>query len=184
VLAEGDYYDEEDPSDDDWDPAADLQIQPFAWAMLLQAAGLAEATGTRLQLTAAGRKATTRPAHEVIRLVWQKWLKTTLLDEFSRINVIKGQQAKGRSLTAVAPRRQAVVEVLQACPVQKWIAVEELFRLLKVLTQDFYVTHDAWKLYIGEQQYGSFGYEGDYAWESLQGRFVLAFLFEFAASWA
>src|SRR5262249_25580916 len=54
---------------------------------------------------------------------WQKWLKTTLLDEFNRINVIKGQQAKGRGLTAVAPRRQAVVEALQECPVQKWIAV-------------------------------------------------------------
>jgi hypothetical protein len=182
VLAEGDYYGEEDPSDDDWDPAANLQIQPFAWPMLLQAAGLAEAAGTRLQLTAAGRKATTRPAHEVIRQVWQKWLKTTLLDEFNRINVIKGQQAKGRGLTAVAPRRQAVVDVLQECPVQKWIAVEELFRLLKVLTQDFYITHDAWKLYIGEQQYGSFGYDGDYVWESLQGRFVLAFLFEYAAT--
>src|SRR5262249_15576040 len=37
-------------------------------------------------------------------------------------------------------------------------------------------------LYIGEQQYGSFGYEGDYVWESLQGRFVLAFLFEYAAT--
>ena len=75
--------------------------------MLLQAAGLAEAAGTRLQLTAAGRKATTRPAHEVIRQVWEKWQKTTLLDEFNRVSAIKGQQAKGRGLTAVAPIRAA-----------------------------------------------------------------------------
>lgn len=182
VLAEGDFYDKEEQSEEDWDPAADLSMQTFAWPMLLQAAGLVEAAGTRLQLTATGRKATTRPAHEVIRQVWEKWLKTTLLDEFNRISVIKGQQAKGRNLTAVAPRRQAVVEVLQECPVQKWIAVEELFRLLKVVVSNFQVTHDAWKLYIGEQRYGSFGDQGGYVWEWLQGRFVLAFLFEYAGT--
>lgn len=182
VLVEGDFYGEEDATQDDWDPAADLQIQAFAWPMLLQAAGLVSAGGTRLQLTTAGRKATTKPAHEVIRQVWEKWRKTNLLDEFNRINVIKGQQAKGRGLTAVAPRRQSVIEVLDECPVQKWIAVDELFRLLKVLTQGFFVTHDAWKLYIGEQQYGSFGYEARCTWETLQGRFVLAFLFEYMAT--
>jgi hypothetical protein len=182
ILADGDFYTPEDQSQHDWDPAADLQMQAFAWPLLLQAAGLAEAAGTRLQLTAAGRKATTKPAHEVIRQVWEKWQKTTLLDEFSRVNVIKGQQAKGRGMTAVAPRRQEVVAVLQECPAGKWIAIEELFRLLKVLTHDFYVTHDAWKLYIAEQQYGSLGYDGNYTWEVLQGRFVLAFLFEYAAT--
>ena len=72
--------------------------------------------------------------------------------------------------------------MLRECPAQKWLTIDELFRLLKVLTQDYYVSRDPWKLYIGEQQYGSLGYEGDYAWETLQGRFVLAFLFEYAAT--
>jgi len=40
--------------------AADVQMQPFAWPLLLQAAGLAAAAGTHLQLTATGRKATTQ----------------------------------------------------------------------------------------------------------------------------
>jgi hypothetical protein len=183
VLAEGDFYTEEDEAEEDWDVAADLTMQPFAWPLLLQAAALAAASGTRLQLTAAGRKAITRPAHEVIRQVWDKWQKTTRLDEFNRISEIKGQQGKGRGgLTAVAGRRQAVVEVLHECPAEKWMRVEELFRLLKVLTHGFYVSRDPWKLYIGEQQYGSLGYEGDYGWETLQGRFVLAFLFEYAAT--
>ena len=183
VLAEGDFYREEDEAEEDWDVAADLTMQAFAWPMLLQAAGLAAASGTRLQLTPAGRKATTKLVHEVIRQVWDKWQKTTLVDEFNRISEIKGQQGKGRGgLTAVASRRQAVVEVLRECPRKKWLTIDELFRLLKVLTQDFYVSRDPWKLYIGEQQYGSLGYEGDYAWETLQGRFVLAFLFEYAAT--
>ncbi len=182
VLLEGDFYSEADQSTDDWDPAADLRIQSFAWPMLLQAAGLAEAAGTRLQLTAAGRKATARPAHDLIRQVWQKWQKTTLVDEFNRVNVIKGQQSKGRGrgLTAVAPRRQAVVEVLEECPAEKWIAIGELFRLLKALADDFAVAHDPWTLYISELQYGSLGEGG--SWETLQGRFVLALVFEYAAT--
>jgi hypothetical protein len=74
------------------------------------------------------------------------------------------------------------VDVLAACPAGKWIAVEEFFRLVKVLADDFQVTHDPWKLYLGEQQYGSFGYDAHYTWETLQGRYVLAFLFEYAAT--
>ncbi len=182
VLTEGDFYTDADEEEWEHDPASDLAMQAFAWPMLLQAAGLAQPAGAKLQLTAAGRKATTQPAEAVIRQVWGKWQKTTLLDEFSRVSVIKGQQAKGRGMTAVATRRQAIVEVLAQCPAGEWIAVEELFRLLKVLAPDFQVTHDPWRLYIGMQQYGSFGYQGEYGWESLQGRYVLAFLFEYAAT--
>jgi hypothetical protein len=181
-LAEGDFYSEAEQSLDDWNAASDLRIQAFAWPMLVQAARLAELSGTRLQLTAAGRKATAMPPHELIRQVWEKWQKSTLVDEFNRIDVIKGQQAKGRGLTAVAPRRDAVVEALCECPAQKWIATDELFRVLKALAPDFAVTHDAWKLYISEQRYGSLGYDIASSWELLQGRFVLAFLFEYAAT--
>jgi Helicase conserved C-terminal domain len=181
VLAEADFYTEADQSEDDWSPAADLCIQAFAWPMLLQAAGFAELAGTRLQLTAAGRKAMTKPSHELIRHIWEKWRKTKLLDEFNRIDVIKGQQAKGRGLTAVAPRREAIEDVLCECPAQKWIAIGELFRLLKASALDFEVSHDTWKLYISEQRYGSLGYDGA-SWEMLQGRYTLALLFEYAAT--
>jgi hypothetical protein len=183
VLAEGDFYTEADEAERDWDAAADMTMQPFAWPLLLQAGGLAAAFGTRLQLTAAGRKATTRPAHEVIRLVWEKWQTTTLLDEFNRISVIKGKQGKGRrGLTAVAPRRTAVIKGLHECRAGTWVGVEELFGLLKEVTPYFYVSRDLWNLYICDQQYGSFGDDGDRAWECLQGRFVLGFLFEYAAT--
>ena len=182
VLAQGDFYPEADQNPDSWEPASDLRIQAFAWPMLVQAARLAETAGTRLKLTAAGRKATTMPAHELIRQLWDKWQKTTLLDEFSRIDVIKGQQAKGRVLTAVAARRDGVVAALSECPAQKWIATDEFFRLVKIVAPDFNVTHDSWKLYIGEQRYGSLGYDHANSWEVLEGRFVLAFLFEYAAT--
>lgn len=182
VLAEGDFYSGAVPNKNDWYDPVDLQIQPFAWAMLVQAARLAEADGTRLRLTTAGRKATTMPAHELIRQIWEKWRKTTLLDEFSRIDVIKGQKSKARVLTPIADRRQTVVEALRACPTHKWIVIDEFFRFIKVLAPDFQVANDDWQLYLCEQRYGSFGYDGASSWELLQGRYVLAFLFEYAAT--
>ena len=85
LLFEGDFYAGEDRAEFDSDPAEDLTMKAFAWPMLIQAAGLAKSEGPKLALTPAGRKATTRPAHEVIRQVWDKWLKTTLMDEYNRV---------------------------------------------------------------------------------------------------
>ena len=157
VLTDGDFYGEDDSSGDAWNQPVDHSMKAFAWPMLLQAAGLAGTAGSKLQLTPAGRKATTRPAHEVVRLVWEKWQKTALLDEFNRVDVVKGQQSRG-SMTAVVPRRQAVVEGLTECPDGKWVRIEDLFRQLKA-GHPFFVARDAWRLYIVDQQYGSFGYD-------------------------
>lgn len=183
ILMDGEYYQDGDRSKYERDPGYDLSIKAFAWPLLVQAAGLAETAGTKLQLTATGRKATTRPPHEVIRQLWEKWQKTTLLDEYNRIEVIKGHQGSGRGgLTAVAARREALVEVLATCPAHQWMSTEELFRLLKASARGFQISRDPWKLYICEQRYGSLGYDARYTWEALQGRFTLAFLFEYAAT--
>src|SRR5262249_4692683 len=71
-LTDGAFYSEDDCSEADWAPASDLTMKAFAWPMLLQAAGLAGTAGSKLQLAPAGRKATTRPAHDVVRQVWAK----------------------------------------------------------------------------------------------------------------
>lgn len=183
VLADGDFYGPEDRYPDfAEDPGSDLNIQAFAWPLLVQAAGLAEVAGSRLRLSASGRKAAAGPAHQAIRLIWGKWQKTTLVDEFHRVQAVKGQQSRGRNLTAVADRRRAVVRGLRECPPGKWVPVEELFRVLQVLVPEFQLTHDPWKLYLSERRYGSFGNGSRYSWEMLQGRFALAFLFEYAAT--
>ena len=39
-----------------------------------------------------------------------------------------------------------------------------------------------WKLYLGDAQYGSMGYDGYYRWEMLEGRYTLAVLFEYAGT--
>ena len=80
-LAHGDFY-------------RDEEIASFAWPLLVQAGGLAKIEGGRLKLTAKGRTALRKPAAEVICQLWQRWLTHALIDEFSRIEEIKGQRAR------------------------------------------------------------------------------------------
>ena len=51
--------------------------------MLMQAGGLAALSGKNLVLTKAGRKALGEPPENVLRALWNKWQKTTLIDELS-----------------------------------------------------------------------------------------------------
>src|SRR3954468_10407396 len=80
VLVAGDFY----PDD---------AIAAFAWPLLLQAGGLARLDGTRLALTPQGPLALRRPAPEVVRAIWERWPRHAPIDEFSRVEQIKGQKA-------------------------------------------------------------------------------------------
>ncbi|MBK7422216.1 MAG: hypothetical protein IPJ48_03465 [Propionivibrio sp.] len=179
-LAGGDYYSWFEKKNK-WDQEIG-PIKAFAWPLLLQAGGLALRAGGRLALSPAGVKALSAPPADVVRGLWRKWMKTTLFDEFSRVEAIKGQNAKGRVMTAVAPRRAAIEEALHECPVGRWIAFDDFSRFMRATGLDFAVTQNAWKLYLGERQYGSLGYEGSGGWNILQDRYILALLFEYAAT--
>ena len=179
-LVDGDFYQRDDFSKESYDPGADLAIRTYAWPCLIQAAGLGTLSGGKLGLSPAGRKALDKPAHEGIRGVWNKWAATKLFDEFDRIEVIKGKQ--GARLSAVADRRSTISDVLEECPYGRWIAIDEFFRFLRAQNADFSIARNEWKLYLGELQYGSFGYADDHAWKLLQGRFIMAMLFEYAAT--
>ena len=180
VLPGGDFYTEEDQDDYREQGGFDLKIKAFAWPMLLQAGGLAQRSGDNLALTPAGRKALTGPSAEVIRAVYRKWRTSTLLDEFSRVESIKGQGKGG--LSALAGRRKAVLDGLAACPAGAWFAVKEFCRFLRATDRDFVLAHRPYDLYIGEHRYGSLGYDSSYTWEQLQGRYILAVLFEYVAT--
>jgi hypothetical protein len=179
-LAGGDFYPPVEKQDE-WDQEIG-PIKAFAWPMLLQAGGLAVRNGTRLELGPAGVRALSLPPADVLRGLWKKWLKTTLFDEFSRIDTIKGQTSQGRVMTAVAPRRLAIEEALRECPVGRWIKLDDFSNFMLASDRLFAVTHDAWKLYICDRQYGALGYEGSGGWNILQERYLLALLFEYAAT--
>lgn len=177
VLRDGDFIDlgKADRADD--------FVRGFAWPLLVQSAGLARLTGAKLELTKAGRDAFARPAPETLRLIWQRWMDKGLVDEFSRIETIKGQNRKGRGgLTAVADRRVAVEEVLVTCPAGKWIEIDEFFRHFQATGVELEVVHDPWNLHITDAQYGSLGYDGYHKWSMVQGRYVMALLWEYAAT--
>jgi hypothetical protein len=180
LLVDGDFYGPDDRSQYGDDPGSDLTIRAFAWPCVLQAAGLVSVSGGKVGLPPAGRKALGRHAHEVIRNAWENWLKNDLFDEFERIEAIKGKKAA--RLTAPAVRRQVVNDALAECPPGRWIAIDEFFRIIRAADRDFSVAREVWKLYIAESYYGSFEYDWDASWGMLEGRFILAMLFEYAAT--
>ena len=170
-LVHGDFYPDE-------------PIASFAWPLILQAGGLAKIENGKLLLTAKGRSALRQQPHQVIRGLWQRWLSHAPLDEFRRIEVIKGQQA-ANVLTAARPRRESVSRTLLCCPADEWISVDALFSLMRGRGLSPTIARGGlavWKLYLVDAQYGSLGYDGAYRWTMVEGRYTLAVLFEYAAT--
>ena len=171
ALVAGDFYPDE-------------AIASFAWPLLLQAGGLARLEGQRLTLTTKGRKAIGQPGHEVIRGLWERWPRHAPIDEFSRVDQIKGQKSAA-ALSAAGPRRQAVAAALALCPPGEWIGVDDLFAAMRRADLNPTVARTErglWKLYLGDPEYGSLGYAGFHDWPVLEGRYILAVLFEYAAT--
>ena len=179
-LAGGDFYEVIAPKDK-WDQQVG-PIKALAWPLLLQAGGLAQLNGSKLGLTPAGLKAMHAAPADMVRAIWRKWLKSTLLDEFGRIDVIKGQKAKGRGMSAVAPRRAIIAEALQQCPVDRWIGVDEFSRFMQAGDYPLQICHDVGALYIGEPNYGRLIYGRTPLWTLLQLRYLLCVLFEYCAT--
>ena len=183
ILCDGDFY---DPAPEK-KHAGEQTVGPlraFAWPWLVQAANLAERRGARLMLTKAGRAALSAPPADTLRRLWQRWLGTTLLDEFSRIDAIKGQRGRARrTMTAASNRRTAITEALEECPADLWVHTGEFSRFMQASGDfDFSITRDPWQLYTAEAHYGSLGYEGHHGWHILQERYLLCLLFEYAAT--
>jgi uncharacterized small protein (DUF1192 family) len=181
LLRGGDFYALQ-PQHDKWEQVIG-PIKAFAWPLLVQAAKLAELHGKKLALTTAGRRALSAPPADTLRLLWQRWLTTKLLDEFNRVDVIKGQRGRGKqSMTAVTGRRTAIAAALQHCPIGKWVQFDDFSNFMQAASFDFAVTREPWDLYIADANYGSLGYDGYHGWSILQARYALCLLFEYAAT--
>lgn len=170
LLCEGDWYDDVEP------------IQAFAWPLLLQGGGLVKTDGTCLELNQAGLKALNKDLAAGIKTIWNKWEKSTFIDEFSRVSAVKGQQSgSGRTMTSSARRRPMINALLRDLQPGKWIDVDELSRLAQSrAAYSFSLTNNEWNLYIGEAHYGGLG--GYDTWPLLQLRYLLVYLFEYCAT--
>ncbi|MCC6133916.1 MAG: hypothetical protein LM550_12010 [Candidatus Contendobacter sp.] len=178
LLLGGDFYDDSDyPEEQKIGP-----IRAFAWPMLAQGGKLAVLSGKILQLTKAGQKALTDPVEKTLAQMWRHWLKTTVFDEFLRIDLIKGQTGKGkRGLTAPSGRRAALHQALRGCPPGQWIGVNDLFRQMWANGAGFEITRDPYNLYVSQPGY-DLGSEDYRHWRLLQARYALCVLFEYAAT--
>jgi len=156
-------------------------IKLVGWVRLLQASGYLTTGTTKSSLTNAGIKALSKPRHETIRHLWTKWLSNNKFDELNRVEDIKGQKAKGH-MTAKPARRKAITAALLKCPSNKWIDTQTFSSFMQAEQFDFEISHDHYKLYIGDPQYGHFDYSGYGGWNILQFRYILALLFEYAAT--
>ena len=159
-------------------------VRAFAWPWMVQAAKLVQLNGSKLALTRTGRAAFTAPPEETLRRIWERWLNSTLLDEFSRMEDIKGQfRGRGKRMMTPPTRRRAMIaEALAQCPVGGWVQVDDFFRFMRAKELHFSVTRDPWLLYVDDSERGSMGYAGRAMWNLLQGRYVRCLLFEYAAT--
>jgi hypothetical protein len=184
VLYGGDWYAEGDGADTPrWAGGPLFPIRAHAWPLLLQTGGLAKIDGSKLALTPKGKKALAQPVHEVVAELYARWQKKGTPDELRRVDLIKGQTAKGVRLSAPVDRRLVIEDALHACcPVGKWLSVDDLFRQMKLDGFRFEVAGNPWKLYLLDANYGSLGYDGGDDFEILEARYTLAYLFEYLAT--
>ena len=182
VLSDGDFFDlveENQPADQTVG-----SIRGFAWPLLIQEAKLAKQSGSKLVLTKNGHAALNRPAAEILKNIWTRWLDSESFDEFNRVSVIKGQtrQRGRRALNRPTQRRTNIEKALSECPVGQWVRINDFSKFMLAAGHKFSVAENAWRLYIIEPEYGSLGH-GDLAnWHLLQFRYILCFLFEYAAT--
>ena len=183
-LYDGDFYSEANKKIPERYEQSIGAMRAFAWVLLIQAGKLARLSGTTLELTPAGKKALNLPAEAVIKKLWQNWLESNLLDEFRRIEAIKGQTGKGsRDFTVPKQRRQVIEKALQNAPTGEWIHFDAFSRYMLSNRFTFEVVKTApWRLYICDPEYGALGHDGYHDWNILQDRYLLCFLFEYAAS--
>jgi len=184
ILLGGDYYQPEDEWDvSKWSGSPIRPIRSFAWPLILQSGGLAKRVGKKLQLSNAGKKALSAPLHQTVKTLYQRWRNKGLIDEFSRVDTIKGQASKGRVMTAIAPRRKVIETILQQCSIEgDWTGIDSFFQYIKSTGSELQITHDEWKLYIIDREHGALGYNGFHGFEILQGRYILAYFFEYLAT--
>ena len=177
VLVAGDYYEADHFG-------ASEPIAAFAWPLLLQAGGLAQLAGPRLELTARGRAALARPSYQTLGALWDRWLTSVSHDELARVEAIKGQR-RPSTLTSVPGRRAAVAAGLAAVEPGAWTDVDVLLGIMATQPRPLVVARSLralWRLYVTDSYHGSLGHAGPAAWNVLPGRYALCVLFEYAAT--
>ena len=177
ALWGGDFYPDREKRDK-WEELPG-PIKAHAWPMLIHAAKLVRLKSGKLHLTPAGRKALAAPPHEIIKTLWQAWLKNAKTDELQRVSAIRGQTTvDGKSgLTSPVKRRDVIVKALRACPVEKWFGFDAFCNFMRAASYLLIVSDEPWELYIQDE----YGHLTD-GWGLLASQYTQVLLFEYAAT--
>ncbi len=182
-LLVGDYL-----ADGEYERAEDA-IRPLALIVLVQAAKWAAptgATGNKLELTKAGQAALAAPLGAAqVREAWERWLKSDLLDELTRIRAIKGQQSKDARLTKPAERREKLTALLRALPPARWVTFDEALRYMRAERLLPLIERNADPaLHVGSYlEYGDAGLgSGAKYWDVVLGSYMRVLVWEYAAT--
>lgn len=147
----------------------------YGWTQLIGNSPYCKQSGTTLL---PARKTTGQPA-EIIKSLWEHWIKNRKQDEFRRIDNIKGQNGKGkRYFTDPFERRQAIISALQECPPNQWITFDSLSRYMFVTGSPLVVTTEPEYLYLYDPNYGML----NKSWSLIESRYLRCFLVEYAAT--
>lgn len=162
-------------------------IKAFGWCQLLRYAPWVNLTNGRFKLDRRTLSQYSQSTATLIRAIWSAWIEQDAVDEFRRIDVIKGQTGKGASaFTDVTARRQQCINALRhfhsmsGDQSSEWISITAFSRLMRIEGFDFEVTDDPWSLYMFDRHYGTLGYDAD--WAMLEGRYLRVLLLEYAAT--
>ena len=172
VLDGGDFYADEESVG---------PIKAFAWPLLVEAAGLATAAGSRLALTRAAGRAGRLAGRHARRRVEQ----VAVHHAARRAVPDRRHQRAARPGPARAHRRRppaaAITAALSACPVGQWVSVDELFRHMRAGSRLRRHPRRLGPVHTAPE-HGSLGYDGCGGWNILQARYALALLLEYAAT--
>jgi len=163
-------------------------IRPVGLTLFAIQSGLsrrAQSYGGKLELTDAGRAWLRTQEPELLLQALEQWTQSNLFDELSRIRAIRGQNARGTSLSPPSHRRERIVEALSWCPAGVWIDIEDFFRAIVAWQLDFEVETTGYSnLYVGYAGYAHEYTWGDASayWRIIHGLYILAVLWETLAT--
>ncbi|MBM3301931.1 MAG: hypothetical protein FJY85_18510, partial [Deltaproteobacteria bacterium] len=150
------------------------RVRSHSWAVLLQQCGWAKARGESLSLTEAGTRMMTLGRMEDLADGVERLIDDGDFDELHRINHIRGQTGRAkRYMTRPSTRRFAIFQSMSGWPVEKWISVNEAYRLVRASGQDLETCRQPLYLYFGSFEYGHLS-DGS----GVDRQYLRAFLFE------
>lgn len=174
VLKRGDFYAQ----------SSKESSKPVAWATFLQTSDMCQAKDGRLSLCDNTPAFLLTPACDTIFKIWYSWLAQSTVDEFRRLDAIKVEKSVERKFgfRDYSQRRNNIVRALSLCPPLEWIEVDEFFRFMRQGGLHFHVTAADHAIQVMNHDAGRGNDRLHSYWDILQGRYILLFLFEYAAT--